>query len=153
MKIGNQLHRSCANCSDESELVIEWDAGGRLYLCRRCLQELIITSMKSIPHETVTEFADRCRECGAKYGKLLKQKSGEWIPVSERLPNLDDYTGSKLWQNNVLITGYLSFDDTKESFVSEAFAQDVIYNLVHDTVVTAWMPLPEPYKTESEEEE
>lgn len=21
--------------------------------------------------ETVTEFADRCRECGAKYGKLL----------------------------------------------------------------------------------
>lgn len=23
--------------------------------------------------ETVTGFADRCRECGAKYGKLLKQ--------------------------------------------------------------------------------
>lgn len=29
--------------------------------------------------ETVTEFADRCRECGAKYGKLLEQKSGHWI--------------------------------------------------------------------------
>jgi len=31
--------------------------------------------------ETVTEFADRCRECGAKYGKLLKQepKTGHWI--------------------------------------------------------------------------
>lgn len=25
--------------------------------------------------ETVTEFADRCKECGARYGKLLKQKS------------------------------------------------------------------------------
>ena len=24
--------------------------------------------------ETVTEFADRCKECGARYGKLLKQK-------------------------------------------------------------------------------
>lgn len=24
---------------------------------------------------TVTEFADKCMECGAKYGKLLKQKS------------------------------------------------------------------------------
>ncbi len=23
--------------------------------------------------ETITEFADRCRECGAKYGKLLKE--------------------------------------------------------------------------------
>ena len=32
-----------------------------------------------IPHETVTEFADRCRECGEKYGKLLKQKTGNWI--------------------------------------------------------------------------
>ena len=34
-----------------------------------------------IPHETVTEFADRCRECGAKYGKLLNQepKTGHWI--------------------------------------------------------------------------
>ncbi len=25
-----------------------------------------------------------------------------------------------------------------------------IYNSVHDTVVTAWMPLPETYKAESE---
>ena len=35
--------------------------------------------------ETVTEFADRCRECGAKYGKLLKQKpkEGHWIKVSD----------------------------------------------------------------------
>lgn len=29
--------------------------------------------------ETVTEFADRCRECGARYGKLVEQKSGKWI--------------------------------------------------------------------------
>lgn len=29
--------------------------------------------------ETVTEFADRCRECGAKYGKLLEQKYGKWL--------------------------------------------------------------------------
>lgn len=27
--------------------------------------------------ETVTEFADRCRECGAKYGKLIKQEACE----------------------------------------------------------------------------
>lgn len=41
---------------------------------------------KNVRYETVTEFADRCRECGAKYGKLLKQeqepKTGqfaEWV--------------------------------------------------------------------------
>lgn len=109
-----------------------------------------INDIPPVPHETVTEFADRCRECGAKYGKLLKQES-RWIPVSERLPNLDDYTGSEVWQKEVLITGYLSFDDTKELFVSEAFAKDVICNCVPDTVVIAWMPLPEPYKVESED--
>ena len=32
---------------------------------------------ETLPHETVTEFADRCRECGAKYGKLLKQEPCE----------------------------------------------------------------------------
>jgi len=30
--------------------------------------------VNGIPRETVTEFTDRCRECGAKYGKLLKQE-------------------------------------------------------------------------------
>ena len=36
--------------------------------------------------ETVTEFADRCRECGAKYNKLLKQ--GRWIGHREHCENL-----------------------------------------------------------------
>lgn len=30
--------------------------------------------------ETITEFADRCRECGARYGKLLKQEPDMYIP-------------------------------------------------------------------------
>lgn len=42
---------------------------------------ILITYMSSVTQksETVTEFAERCRECGAKYGKLLEQKSGKWI--------------------------------------------------------------------------
>lgn len=76
-----------------------------------------------------------------------------WIPVSERLPNLADYIGPRVWQQQVLITGYLSFDDTKDLFVSEAFAKDVIHGIVHDTVVVAWMPKPKPYKPESDDME
>ena len=49
------------------------------------------------PQETVTEFADRCRECGAKYGKLLRQKSktGHW----SRKTKVDAYdiAGVKTW--------------------------------------------------------
>jgi hypothetical protein len=42
----------------------------------------ILERLKKLPtvtqkSESVTEFADRCRECGARYGKLLKQKSGK----------------------------------------------------------------------------
>ena len=66
-----------------------------------------------------------------------------WIPVSKRLPKLDKLD-TKVWKQKVLITGYLSFDDKKELFVSEAFINDVINNSIHDTIVTAWMPLPAP---------
>lgn len=32
------------------------------------------------PYETVTEFADRCKECGSKYGKLLKtERFAKWV--------------------------------------------------------------------------
>ena len=84
--------------------------------------------------------------------KALEQEP-RWIPCSERLPNLNGFPSSRLWQMKVLITGYLSFDDKKELFISEAFASDVIYNRVPNTVITAWMPLPKPYETESVEEE
>lgn len=45
--------------------------------------------------ETVTEFADHCRECGAKYGKLLKKESsGDLINREETLTAFADYVGS-----------------------------------------------------------
>ena len=104
--------------------------------------------------EVIEEHLANYQECAEEYRQLaewlkeLKQlrEQTRWISVSERLPNLDDYTGSRVWQKKVLIKGYLSFDDTKELFISEAFAEDVIYNRVHNTVIEAWMPLPELYK-------
>ncbi len=42
---------------------------------RQAVRELRkkVIELSNLPR-TVTEFADRCRECGAKYGKLLKQQ-------------------------------------------------------------------------------
>lgn len=70
----------------------------------------------------------------------------KWIPVTEKLPNLNEYTGKSFWEEQVLITGYLSFDDKKERFVSRTSAKNVVYNNVHDTVILAWMPSPDVYK-------
>ena len=63
---------------DDIELVCKW------------IDEIPSVTPKS---ETVTEFADRCRECGAKYGKLLEQKSGKWIRVTDK-------TGHLVWECN-----------------------------------------------------
>jgi len=49
-------------CADEHRQLAKW------------LIELKQYKDASNHPETVTEFADRCRECGAKYGKLLKQE-------------------------------------------------------------------------------
>ena len=104
--------------------------------------ELWYNALKNgIPQETVTEFADRCRECGARYGRLLNQK---WIPVSERLPekstwvlvtckNPDGY----IFLDIKLINRYTELWDGDEDFIG---------------TVLAWMPLPEPYKKEGGEE-
>jgi hypothetical protein len=49
----------------------------------------------------------------------------DWIPISERLPDLDKYSHGEVWKRKVLITGYLSFDDKKVLFVSEEFARQL----------------------------
>ena len=67
------LIRGCNSALEEPRIFDTHNSG--------TIFEHYITELPSVnPHETVTEFADRCRECGAKYGKLLKQepKTGHW---------------------------------------------------------------------------
>lgn len=153
MREATQREREGIDRYIDSIVVDSENKGG---LTREEAKEELIQSLTDnhIPDPEAVEMAikdlDKCDKAAAP-SVTPAEKMGHWIPVSEKLPNLDDYTGSKVWQKKVLITGYLSFDDKKELFVSEAFINDVINNSVHDTVVTAWMPLPETYKGESEE--
>jgi hypothetical protein len=95
--------------------------------------------------ETVTEFADRCRECGARYGKLLKKF--EWIPVSERLPEDGELILFSTKTDRVF-EGRFFVDKTDLQWY--AFRDKVF---AYNNVVTAWLPLPKPYKEEKESEE
>ena len=53
--------------------------------------------------ETITEFADRCRECGAKYGKLLKEAESK-SNASELKPC--PFCGTEVKMRKIPLYGY-----------------------------------------------
>jgi hypothetical protein len=74
-----------------------------------------------------------------------------WIPVSERLPDTDDkvlcWYEYYHWSRGKVLPEYglgRYFKETKAWFGEVAHGVDVR--------VIAWMPLPKPYKAESEKE-
>ena len=68
------------------------------------------------------------------------QPEQRWIPVSERMPEprIDVWCNSDMGQ----MVGY--YDEYTETW----YGRDYL-----ELIVTAWMPLPEPYKAGSEDKE
>jgi hypothetical protein len=64
----------------------------------------------------------------------------EWIPVSERLP-----------EENITVIGTTKIDDIYKTELYDDCGEKKWYaNGNFDVPIIAWMPLPEPYKAESE---
>ena len=107
----------------------------------------------SISGEFLGNNAD-CKKCAEEHRQLaewlkeLKQlrEQTRWIPVSEGLPEDREIILFSTKTDCVFVGRY--FDDNTNcqwyAFCDEAFAWN--------NVVTAWMPLPEPYKAERSEE-
>ena len=119
--------------------------------------------------EIIDEHLANYQSCAEEYRQIaewlkeLKQLSEQtrWIPVSERLP---EEPGEYL----IVWTGILGEHGTKrtrplmsiaeyEIYDSENYADWITtmyeFEYYHDIKVLAWMPLPEPYKAESEDKE
>lgn len=99
--------------------------------------------------ENVTEFADKCRECGERYGKLLKEKVGRWIPVSERLPEEDGQY--LITVKYVHVDGYDDIYAENGEWMDGKWDTFCFGHCGQVEAILAWMPLPEPYKAESED--
>lgn len=101
------------------------------------------------PEKVDDLWAGGCKGCPAdyEYGPEEQDKKGaciavRWIPVSERLPDMNDYDrvlgvvsgkfGYTVFQNAVICVGY----DPDSGFFLEEYP-DV------EITVTHWMPLPE----------
>ena len=90
--------------------------------------------------------------------KTLEQES-RWIPVSERFPEEDNCTGSGVQFSDDVLMSVLNIVD-EEDFIDFGHTIDgEWYSIVEKKRiqngfdVIAWMPLPQPYKGESEDAE
>ena len=77
--------------------------------------------------------------------KALEQ-APRWIPVSERLPKRENSEQLRGWY--LTTNAYGSVGVTKYEFKNGSFG---FIGWGSDIRIVAWMPLPEPYKAESEE--
>ena len=68
----------------------------------------------------------------------------QWIPVTERLPNREEY----IQCNGLFIVsdGNRSYAEYFDIYDKKCFGEPVMHGFKADRAVTAWMPLPEPYK-------
>lgn len=81
-----------------------------------------------------------------------------WIPVSERLPETHVFYnthGKHISSDYVLVTVRLSQNGFHEQMVTVGRYSNNDWKLLYGNIcgsIKAWMPLPEPYKAESEEQ-
>lgn len=97
----------------------------------------------------------RYREVVKSAIEAVEQKPNKWIPVSERLPDDEDYV-LVCYEDGHIRTAYYYIDTNIYPSEFEDCCETGWYNYNEDFMykqdVIAWMPLPEPYKAEGGEE-
>lgn len=111
--------------------------------CEDCISRQAVIELCEgwwLGHTKEDDFATEVRALPS----VNPQKSG-WIPVSERLPEDNELVLFSTKTDRVFEGRFFSDNTDRQwySFRDETFAWN--------NVVIAWMPLPEPYKVESEE--
>ena len=96
------------------------------------------------------QLAEWLKELKAYRAEGSGQKS-DWIPCSKRLPNKDKYTDFYKCLVAMRCTSRNDICDTVTAYFDGKHFYRHLYDAVFISGVEAWMPLPEPYKAESEE--
>ena len=124
-------------------------------------EEVMVENLEKTKGRNASDpIAMNCFECAKehlqleKWLKELKQlrEQTRWIPVSERLPTKEEYIAN----NGLFIVSdgnrtYAEYFDVYNSM--KYFGEPTMDGFRVDKCVIAWMPLPEPYKAESENKE
>lgn len=93
-------------------------------------------------------FEGTAYEFGLKLMDFIENIDGEkangWIPVSERLPETDDYILLSFANFSIPLVG--SYKKDKDDNDNFCIGDNPISCLDNDLIVNAWMGLPECYK-------
>ncbi|MBR7089241.1 MAG: DUF551 domain-containing protein, partial [Lachnospiraceae bacterium] len=94
--------------------------------------------------------------CVEQLPPVTPQKSGKWIPVSERLPEkygeyLITWTGVCGKQRSKPLIGIAEYEIYEPENYEDWITTDNEFRHYHDIKVLAWQELPEPYKTQESE--
>ena len=115
----------------------------RLDLLKQIEKDIYVSSLEST-------FLEDAKSCAIHSVIEELEQEPRWIPVSERLPEPQANGGDKDLSEWVLVSLSTSkFDTVCGAFY--CFSEKKWYReRVAFGTVTAWMPLPKPYMTESE---
>ena len=123
------------------------------------MAEINIEKMAKIVAETALDSFEYQGKTIREWMKIITEQT-TWIPVSERLPEdgtylvtLERFYGGEPRINMRSFAKDLNKVDDFDFLEHKSgwYDYDSEYGYWEDTSVIAWMPLPEPYKEESEE--
>ena len=112
--------------------------------------EIYPEGLVALYYRSIWAMAD-LRERLKKYEDAEEQKTvknilrnNQWIPVEEKLPDVDKYILVSFENFSVPMIGRYTVDDD-DSGTFRVGDEDESF-IEHDLYVNAWMPLPESYK-------
>ena len=139
------------------EVVVDEIPVWNCYVHRFIVQDVSAKQVKYVDEwadwDTPYLYTDE-KEARAKAEQLLRQRNrlkSRWIPVTERLPENDDYVLMSFENFSLPLVGRY-VDDEKLGgawYLGDCFDEDTC--LANDLFVNAWMPLPEPYREDEED--
>ena len=116
-------------------------------------EQEISTELQEYAYECGYEhFFHECQNCELR---RIKNKTDDWIPISEGLPEEHEWVGTKQFGTTISDKVHITFDINGERFVKTLSLQNGELSnydkLTMDTIhkgwkMIAWMPLPKPYK-------